>query len=64
MPAPERDKTTTGQPTWTFQQRYAEDPEFKAQIDEGRKRVADRRSEAALADALTLSATGRGKKSY
>lgn len=41
-------------PTVSFHERYTSDPEFQRQVDEGRKRAAERRSQAALKDSLRM----------
>lgn len=50
----------TGKRTWAFHERYSSDPEFKRQIDEGRKRANDAGVQQ-LKDAL---ATNRQTKLY
>ena len=41
--------------TWSFHERYAGDPEFKRQIDEGRQRSKERREQDALKSALSMT---------
>ena len=43
-----------GPRTWSFHERYASDPEFKRQIDEGRTRSQAKRELAALKEALAM----------
>jgi len=38
--------------SWTFKERYAEDKEFRQQVDEGRKRRASERSLEELKESL------------
>lgn len=40
--------------TSDFHVRYTNDPEFKRQVDEGRKRAGVNRAQAALKDSLTM----------
>lgn len=44
-------------PTVSFKERYASDPEFKRQVDEGRKRHTADQNYAKLKDALAMSKT-------
>ncbi len=41
-------------PTVGFNTRYANDDEFKRQVDEGRKRADTKRDHAALKDSLSM----------
>ena len=44
----------TGKRTWSFHERYASDPEFKRQVDEGKRRAQDKRELLALKKALSM----------
>lgn len=49
-----------------FEERYASDPEFKRQVDDGRKRATTKRNHNALKEALDMvrGVPGAGKKRY
>lgn len=49
-------------PTIGFHDRYANDPEFKRQVDDGRKRAEASRNIRALKDALAMSRGAPGSK--
>jgi hypothetical protein len=53
-------------PTVGFHDRYANDPEFKKQVDEGRKRADTKRNHHALKESLAMSRglPGAKKKYY
>lgn len=48
------DTERTGKRTWSFHERYASDPEFKRQVDEGRKRSAAQQNHDAVTAALAM----------
>jgi hypothetical protein len=54
--------TPTEKPTVGFQERYNSDAEFKRQVDDARRRSAQKRSLDALKAALDMQRTG--KKHY
>lgn len=47
-------RRTADKSTWSFHERYANDPEFKRQIDEGRVRARMNRDHKALKSALSM----------
>lgn len=50
-------------PTVSFQERYASDPHFKAQVDEARRKQSVARSQQDLQKALDV-VSGKSPKSY
>jgi len=45
--------------SWQFHERYASDPEFKRQVDEGRRKNRAKKSFAALESVLKMVKDGR-----